>query len=121
MGRIFPLTHRKKKPRAKYPRRRPRTGSQSCYIISDGSACKIGTSAAPEHRLAELQTGNPRPMSLLGVLPGGQHTEKVLHRWLKEKRISGEWFGLTDEQGRQVAEIMVTALHGLQRVAEGEG
>jgi hypothetical protein len=61
------------------------------YAISDGTAVKIGRSAAhPICRLAALQVGNPRELRLVAwsvsVTEGEAH--RRLHRW----RLRGEWF-----------------------------
>jgi hypothetical protein len=43
-------------------------------------------------RLAELQTGSPVPLRLLGTMPGDMLVEKDLHRRFASSRVHGEWF-----------------------------
>jgi hypothetical protein len=53
---------------------------------------KIGHSANPEARLADLQVGNPLPLRILAVLGGGRELEKLLHDNFATHRVVGEWF-----------------------------
>jgi hypothetical protein len=65
------------------------------YAISDGTAVKIGKVIGqhPRERLAELQTGNPRPLVLVAYTHG---REAVWHRVLSRDRVRGEWFRLSE-------------------------
>lgn len=69
------------------------------YFIVDWqrSAVKIGVSAKPEQRLREVQTGNPHPLDLALIVPGGYALERRLHQQYAPIRLSGEWFKLTQE------------------------
>lgn len=49
-----------------------------------------GTDAS--FRLADLQTGSPVPLRLLGTMPGTADDEKNLHRRFAAHRVHGEWF-----------------------------
>ena len=63
------------------------------YIISDGTAIKIGktnTSFSLRKRLIRLQTGNPRTLRLIGGF--NKDIETNLHREFKAFRLYGEWF-----------------------------
>lgn len=51
---------------------------------------KIGESDDIKSRLKELQTGNPRQLVVLAVLPEGN--EKECHSRYGEYRVRGEWF-----------------------------
>lgn len=57
-----------------------------------GSPVKIGYSVKPEARPAELQTGNPRPLKLLGQIKGTRATERALHEKYINQNLVGEWF-----------------------------
>lgn len=59
---------------------------------------KVGYAANAITRLAELQTGNPRPLELMYVIPGDRELEWQLHG-IAEKmltRLVGEWFSGPD-------------------------
>lgn len=67
------------------------------YLIGNTQkeVCKIGYSAAPEKRLAQLQTGCPFSLELLAVQEGSFTEERILHNMLKNEKLEGEWFNLT--------------------------
>ena len=64
---------------------------------------KIGVSVQIRKRLAQLQTGNPNKLELMGwITPEDDYgTEKVLHKRYKEKRVPGgggkEWFTISQD------------------------
>jgi hypothetical protein len=60
---------------------------------SESKAVKLGKSAGhPSQRLAELQTGNPRPLVLLAYT---RHlSERAVHLRWRALRENGEWFRL---------------------------
>lgn len=65
------------------------------YFIQAGfdGPMEIGkTTLRAEHRLAELQVGNPHLLRLLGVLDGGFPEERRLHERFAPLRLRGEWF-----------------------------
>lgn len=62
------------------------------YLISDGTAVKVGYSVKPEARVAELQTGNPRELLLLAKKEGTEATEATLHTRFIEDNLILEWF-----------------------------
>jgi len=68
------------------------------YVIGEGGGCgivKIGRSVSPATRLGGVQTGNPRKVQLLLVVPeAGQH-EDAVHRKFSSHRLGGEWFDLS--------------------------
>ena len=66
------------------------------YIITDGEYVKIGQATNIEKRLASLQCGNPRKLSILQTIQTDDMnlTEHSLHWWFKDYRIQGEWFDL---------------------------
>ena len=54
---------------------------------------KIGyTASSPERRMAQLQTGQPGKLLLIGTIPGDKEIETNLHKELNEYRLNGEWF-----------------------------
>ena len=67
------------------------------YLARNQGCYKIGYSNDPVKRLAELQVGNPSRIELVGTVSGTIVEEKKLHDLFKGKRVSGEWFALSDE------------------------
>ena len=67
------------------------------YVITDGTAVKIGTGDVKE-RIKQLQCGNPRelrPVCTIELpLGDGFQLEAALHRYYANYRIRGEWFSL---------------------------
>jgi T5orf172 domain len=54
---------------------------------------KIGyTAGSAERRMAQLQTGQPQKLRLLGTIPGERDAEQGLHKEFKAYRGNGEWF-----------------------------
>lgn len=62
------------------------------YAITDGEFVKIGYSVNPRKRVAELQTGNARLLSLLGTIPGTESDERKLHAKYEHLNVLQEWF-----------------------------
>ena len=60
---------------------------------------KIGMSASPEVRLANLQTSYPYRLTILARFSGGEDEEAAVHRLFRPDRLEGEWF-------RRSAEIL---------------
>lgn len=67
------------------------------YFISDGEAVKIGFSEKPLRRIKGLQSGHPKPLTLLGTIPASVMDEMALHKRFDHLRIQGEWFRATLE------------------------
>jgi hypothetical protein len=76
--------------------RRPQEGNGFVYVIHamGTNRIKIGHSADPEKRLAQLQTGSPHELKLLGQWPGTIEVEQLVHKRLAEYRCGGEWFSV---------------------------
>lgn len=74
-----------------------KTSSTGVYVVHDVTAdrIKIGHSRDPIVRLASLAVGNSNPLELAVSTPGTVGLEKLIHRLLKEQRVSGEWFSIT--------------------------
>lgn len=55
---------------------------------------KIGQAAAPAGRLAQLQTGSPDRLELIGTVPDptGGALEREIHRRFCHLRLHGEWY-----------------------------
>jgi hypothetical protein len=64
------------------------------YFITDGKFIKIGFTKNVESRLVQLQTGNPKKLTILEVFKGSLEIEKYLHAIYNKYKISGEWFDI---------------------------
>ena len=58
---------------------------------------KIGRSVNPQQRLAQLSTGSPVELIILGTISGGSNLEAELHRRFETLREKGEWFKANGE------------------------
>jgi predicted GIY-YIG superfamily endonuclease len=72
------------------------------YVIGAGrGAHKIGVSLRPKRRLAQLQTGNPSKLILRRAteaeVTDAEKVEDYAHWLLRESRVRGEWFRVTEE------------------------
>ena len=72
-----------------------------CYFmyVKESKAIKIGVSVDPINRLSSIQTGNPHKVKLLGGLHKGKgkNYEDLLHQYLFEYPMEGEWFRAEEE------------------------
>lgn len=79
------------------------------YVVMDGNFCKIGVATNPVKRLADLQIGNPRPLTMphkfecwhihqARELEMEAHMRLVEHGYAK----SGEWFRITPDEAAWV-------------------
>lgn len=69
------------------------SGVVYCIGEARGGVVKIGyTAGDPAVRLTALQTGSPRPLRLLGLMPGSLKDEARLHAEFANLAVSGEWF-----------------------------
>jgi len=73
------------------------------YLISseiEDSICyKIGfTRRDPEYRIKEMKTGNASELKIISTFSSkwGTQIESRLHKIFKHKKISGEWFTLSN-------------------------
>jgi hypothetical protein len=64
------------------------------YAIQAGESgpIKFGVTESLKCRLEALQTGNPRKLRVLAAVNMPHEYERTIHGWLKEERVSGEWF-----------------------------
>ncbi len=71
------------------------------YVISDGTAIKIGISKHPDKRVKQLQTGHPNRLSIAFKLETqkAREIESHLHKilWEKRSRSAKEWFKMDCE------------------------
>ena len=89
--------------------RAARRKSYCVYVMHEtGSAdvCKVGLAKDPYMRLADLQTGTWRRLSLSAVFevadkPTAEVVEKFAHTLLRGLHESGEWFRVTPDKARE--------------------
>lgn len=64
------------------------------YFAQIGEWIKIGFTGSEDvsKRIAQLQTGQPQKIVLLGTIPGERDAETGLHQELAISRGNGEWF-----------------------------
>lgn len=69
------------------------------YVIQteDEKYLKVGVASDCDSRLKQLQTGNPQKLSIISTYGYESNEqafqmEKIIHKKLKGKRMSGEWF-----------------------------
>jgi predicted GIY-YIG superfamily endonuclease len=69
-----------------------------CYVYfvqeAESGHIKIGYAEKPKDRMAQLQTGNPRTLTLIGTMPSYKWAEEEAwhHKTFASERIDGEWF-----------------------------
>lgn len=71
---------------------RPKRASVYFIQAGVGGPIKIGSAVDVDKRLAELQTGCPDLLRIIGTSAGGREAEFALHRKFSAHRIRGEWF-----------------------------
>ena len=65
----------------------------SVYFVSAGDTIKIGYTSNLKSRLAALQTGSAKRITVLAILPNaGSIVERYLHQAFAADRRTGEWF-----------------------------
>ena len=64
------------------------------YVFEDGFGIKVGYTIGPvPKRIGELQTGNPRRITVVAEIGSATiELEELLHSKLNEWNITGEWF-----------------------------
>lgn len=70
-----------------------KNGTQTYILTDETGLYKIGKSKDVKRRVRSLMIGNPS-IRLVARIP--KDVESVLHDQFKDKRVSGEWFRLTD-------------------------
>lgn len=88
------------------------------YFIGNARTVKIGVASDPAQRLADLQVGNPRRLSVIAEMPGDERYERILHEHFAELRIRGEWFRHADRLAEFIAALpaMPTKMRAPSRV-----
>ena len=74
-----------------------------CYFVTDGQFVKIGVSEGINRRMVEIQTGNPREISLIGLFElktfhQALAAEHDLHKHFDKYHLRGEWFDILGNQ-----------------------
>lgn len=64
------------------------------------SLVKVGHTIDVDRRLDELQCSSPHHLEIIALKSGD--LERLLHRRLRDHRVSGEWFVLNDETRRTI-------------------
>jgi len=70
------------------------------YLLECGDKHKIGfTRNSIEKRIKQMKTGNSDEFKILGSFESiwGTKIEAHLHRRFRDKKVSGEWFMLSEE------------------------
>lgn len=79
------------------------------YVISEGvdGPCKIGFGQNPLARLEACRIGNPRPLRIAfqcaSIRP--RYVERIAHVMLAGKRVSGEWFWISEVEAQRLVLI----------------
>jgi len=74
------------------------------YFITDGTYTKVGYSSDIQKRLSTLQVGNARELRINHSCEGSRYREDFIQQRLKDKRVRGEWYDITDEDIKDVLE-----------------
>lgn len=91
-------------------------GSHShIYAVDcEGEAVKFGIARRPLSRLAGLQVSHFKELKLLGVLRAPKACEILIHDFLAEERIRGEWFRYSEGTNRVIDLIRSKNVDGLK-------
>jgi hypothetical protein len=76
----------------KYPSRAGNGKSIIYFVREKRGAIKIGRSQSLNVRLVCLQSGNPRPLKVMGTMEVAEEKERELHKKFSRHQIQGEWF-----------------------------
>ena len=93
------------------------------YLITDGEHTKAGITNDTKHRLGMLQTGNPKPLSILLTCPmrnaeDARRLEKAVHDKYSAHRMMGEWFNPINKKKRAPMSWAAIREYVLERRAE---
>lgn len=77
------------------------------YFVWCEGFVKIGRTLDIKERLSDLRTGNPFPITVLGVIEGTKKLESQLHKKYRNQKVHGEWFNLTEDQLRELQDSFV--------------
>ncbi len=92
------------------------------YIIEDGSgACKIGIAQDIKQRLCDLQVSSPIKLKIAYALrvpyAKARFFEGRIHKILKNRRLSGEWFYVHPDVAYDALHLVV---NGLEKAQESQ-
>lgn len=79
---------------------------------------KIGCSEGPESRKQVLQTGNPQKIYLYSCFKGDFETEKMLHEYFSQYRLTGEWFNMRDGGMKELLDKLLYYSAKFERTSE---
>jgi hypothetical protein len=83
------------------------TVAEVVYFLRAGDYIKIGKATGhPRSRIAQLQTGCPFKIDLVGFIFGGRAREAKLHAQFSHLRTFGEWF-LADAELERCIEALL--------------
>jgi Meiotically Up-regulated Gene 113 (MUG113) protein len=83
------------------------------YLIASGDdRVKIGRSKRPKKRVVSVRCGSPDGATLVAQWQVGgpaeaAHTEKIIHKTLKDFRTSGEWFSLKPHAAQAICQALL--------------
>lgn len=67
------------------------------FITNNKGSIKVGYTSAIRTRLNAIQLGCDTYCEIIATIKGGKELEKQAHDFFKEKRLSGEWFLINEE------------------------
>lgn len=79
--------------------------AESCHRI------KIGVSGNVKNRFYDLLASGPLPLSLWGVIYGGEQMERKLHRAYLGLRSHYEWFKTDDHRAQAMTQTLVQLMN----------
>src|SRR3990167_2106817 len=78
----------------------------------EGGPIKFGIAKNPAARLAALQTGCPESLKLLVTVEMEDYCERLIHKWLRNGRIRGEWFAVNESTISILRDLEIRAALG---------
>ena len=80
------------------------------YFITDGLSVKIGVAQNLDERISDLQTGNPRKLKYIALIPflskgRAIQAETRLHGLFSSYRQEGEWFNILTQVSSGVVSL----------------
>lgn len=91
LARIARLEAERAVKRAEAAKRQAKRECRLYFLLCEDYV-KIGYGYDPAQRCRASQVGNPFPVSLVGVMTGGEREERILHRTFRGLRFRAEWF-----------------------------